>query len=744
MSQLVKWLEKNQRLLFLIIIVIAFSIIITIEDKKEHESISQVLFYSDYSPLKFNYPSGTYNQSIKIALKKDIQVPNDIEIYYTLDGNDPNEQSNKFTQEIDLMVGENELKVYPLKVRFLYKEKWSDIYTETYILDNSSGITLPIISMTTDNDNLYNEETGIFIDDNLYKRTDEWIRPAHIMMSENNNIIWNQDIGIQISGKASAMLNNKSFKIIASETYDEKNPRFILNNLNNNREIYPNSNVTEYNTLRLRTGSHDIYQGNIRNSLLSRLAMESNFPGYSNVSRAILFLNGEFYAITDIQENFSDTFLKRHYDLDDTDNIQKQKGGENEVLNNLELTNLFLKDLNNETNREKLEKKVDMNDFLHYYALHLLMNDTDWPKNNYEIWRYKDAVNNNNPYEDGRYRFVIYDADLSYYREDNEIWGEAGSYLWNYLTKTDNFVLSNVLKSDYYKKKFAVIMSDLLNTSFKTDNILNLVDEEYSRIQKDLIYFYDQEITDDLNNKIQDLKKTIKEQNERIKKSLDKDLHFNKYYNLNIKTNEEATLSWNYMTLFPNSNYENSYPEESEITIIASPVKGYLVKGFLINDKIVEGNTITINKEYISSGSVNLEVITEKDPETELIISEISAKSDSDWMKFTNVSENTINLKKYYISDNLEKITKYNLPDINLESGKSIIINGKKNYFAIGDYICNFNLNNTEELYLYNIDKNEIVDKIAIPRMNSLETYGRYLNSNIYMFYDNSDNQRKK
>ena len=677
MSQLVKWLEKYQRLLFLIIIIIAFSIIITIEDKKEHESISQVLFFSDYSPLKFNYPSGTYNQSIKIALKKDIQVPNDIEIYYTLDGNDPNEQSNKFTQEIDLTVGENELKVYPLKVRFLYKEKWSDIYTETYILDNSSGITLPIISMTTDNDNLYNEETGIFIDDNLYKRTDEWIRPAHIMMSENNNIIWNQDIGIQISGKASAMLNNKSFKIIASETYDEKNPRFILNNLNNNREVYPNSNVTEYNTLRLRTGSHDIYQGNIRNSLLSRLAMESNFPGYSNVNRAILFLNGEFYAITDIQENFSDTFLKRHYDLDDTDNIQKQKGGENEVLNNLELTNLFLKDLNNEANRTNLEQKVDMNDFLYYYALHLLMNDTDWPKNNYEIWRYKDAVNNNNTYEDGRYRFVIYDADLSYYREDNEIWEEAGSYLWNYLTKTDNFVLSNVLKSDYYKKKFAVIMSDLLNTSFKTDNILNLVDEEYSRIQKDLLYFYDQEITDDLNNKIQDLKKTIKEQNERIKKSLDKDLYFNKYYNLNIKTSEEATLSWNYMTLFPNSNYENSYPEESEITIIASPVKGYLVKGFLINDKIVEGNTITINKEYISSGSINLEVITEKDSETELIISEISAKSDSHWMKFTNVSEDTINLKKYYISDNLEKITKYNLPNITLKSNESIIINGK-------------------------------------------------------------------
>ena len=132
------------------------------------------------------------------------------------------------------------------------------------------------------------------------------------------------------------------------------------------------------------------------------------------------------------------------------------------------------------------------------------------------------------------------------------------------------------------------------------------------------------------------------------------------------------------------------------------------------------------------------------DSETELIISEISAKSDSDWMKFTNVSENTINLKKYYISDNLEKITKYNLPNITLKSNESIIINGKKNYFAIGDYICNFNLNNKETLYLFDIEKNEIVDELEIPRMSSIETYGRYNNTNIYRYYDNSNNQRKK
>ena len=75
---------------------------------------------------------------------------------------------------------------------------------------------------------------------------------------------------------------------------------------------------------------------------------------------------------------------------------------------------------------------------------------------------------------------------------------------------------------------------------------------------------------------------------------------------------------------------------------------------------------------------------------------------------------------------------------------KSIIINGKKNYYSMGDYICNFSLNNQEHLYLFDSDIEETIEVLDIPRMSSKETYGRLENSNQFVFYDNSMNQRKR
>ena len=53
----------------------------------------------------------------------------------------------------------------------------------------------------------------------------------------------------------------------------------------------------------------------------------------------------------------------------------------------------------------------------------------------------------------------------------------------------------------------------------------------------------------------------------------------------------------------------------------------------------------------------------------------------------------------------------------------------------------NFNLSRRETLSLFYNDK--IIDKLFIPRMSSIETYGRYLDSNTYKFFVNKNNERK-
>ena len=84
---------------------------------------------------------------------------------------------------------------------------------------------------------------------------------------------------------------------------------------------------------------------------------------------------------------------------------------------------------------------------------------------------------------------------------------------------------------------------------------------------------------------------------------------------------------------------------------------------------------------------------------------------------------------------------RYQLPNVNLEPGEYIVINGKDNYYSLGDYICNFNLNDKEVIYLSTNGK--IVDEVSVPKMSEYETYGRYLNSNTFVYYNNYDGNRK-
>ena len=162
-----------------------------------------------------------------------------------------------------------------------------------------------------------------------------------------------------------------------------------------------------------------------------------------------------------------------------------------------------------------------------------------------------------------------------------------------------------------------------------------------------------------------------------------------------------------------------------------------------LNGKIYKQKTLNITDKMIKNGKIEIEVEAVKSNKVDLIIYEISTRSSSDWMRFYNASDDKIDINKYFISDKYENLKKYQLPNIDLQPYEHIIINGKNNYYAIGDYICNFNLNEMETLYLYSEEDNKIVSSLEIPYMKEHETYGRYLNSNTFVYYDNRQNQRK-
>ena len=104
---------------------------------------------------------------------------------------------------------------------------------------------------------------------------------------------------------------------------------------------------------------------------------------------------------------------------------------------------------------------------------------------------------------------------MIYFEENNPniINGVIGDNLKKLLDVNSKNLNSNpsfyyVMKSKYYRDIFLTIICDLLNTSFKEDNIIEIVDKEHNKIIKENNIFYSNEQNIAAMNSIELMKKS--------------------------------------------------------------------------------------------------------------------------------------------------------------------------------------------------------------------------------------------
>ena len=494
---------------------------------------------SEEIEITFSKKTGLYTDSQEIELATSDAIISPVTmIKYTLDGDDPETAGVVYDGPIRLELLEN-VKVYPVKAAYCYiGGRCGKVFSETYILTDNpeEDITLDIISITSDHDGLYDYEKGIltrgkvydeskaklegtddYIWGNYNMRTDEWIRDAQVVrIDPEGEVLWNQDIGIQVSGKTVVTAPVKALKLVANEKYGYSKLAYDFGESGSSTTGL--NVVKKYNSLRLSAGGQDRDKANIRSSVTSRLAEESGFDGYSATKRAVAYLNGEYYGIMNMQQNYSDSFLKKRFGLSNSDAIEKIKGAEVEVFEAAGVSGLFEEDLEQEENRKKLEESIDMDSYLKYYAIQILWNNVDWPGNNFEIWRYIGGENPDNRYSDGKWRFLIYDTDL--------VWGNETFYVSD---KKDHLAslmegeysgegstFKKVIESSYYRNKFLQIVEELREGPFKTGNIIEIIDEEAEKIAPAMQLYSDEEGYEDWEGWVRLLKDAVYESQEML------------------------------------------------------------------------------------------------------------------------------------------------------------------------------------------------------------------------------------
>jgi hypothetical protein len=483
-------------------------------------------------PASVSHSDGYYTSAIELSMST---TQNEAQIYYSTDGSVPTAESNLYTEPflVQSRVGEpNTISMIPTNNNNdpgpPYYEGWQpplgEVYkinvirvrpvhpdappgpvtTHTYIVDPSGNqrYSLPVFSLSTDFNNLFDAEIGIYVygnHDNYFQDGMEWERPANLTLFEKEgNLAFSEDIGIRIHGNTSRSRPRKSLRINARDEYGNS---WI------NYQLFHDKSTDMFKRFILRNSGNDwdqtVFRDAVVQSLMRNLDVDRQY-----YQPAILFINGEYWGIHNVRDRYDEHYIYARYGIEEMEmtileNNSTFKFGNPGGANHYNSMRSFVNSNNllSDENFTTLSTRMDIESFTDFQIANIYAMNTDWPGNNSLFWRYL-----RNGYEpgalngrDGRWRWMLLDMDFAFGLNFNYVPGATYGASHNTLSFAlstngpnwpnppwSTFLLRNLLINVNYKHQFINRFCDLLNTNFKETNVVSVIDSVKNMLQPEM------------------------------------------------------------------------------------------------------------------------------------------------------------------------------------------------------------------------------------------------------------------
>lgn len=482
--------------------------------------------------LTFHLDSGFYQSPVELEMTCD---DGNAVIYYTLDGTVPDEtslvyeglitlqDSNARADVLTALTEANTVEAYnPTQdfptghvvraVAVTKKGQTSGVVSGTFFVgyDRKTlyGDT-PIMLLVTDPDGLFNYETGIYTtgryfdewkaaqteawenwqaQGNFSQRGDEWERPVSVTFLPAEGEGFTQEMGMRIKGGVSRANAQKSLRLIARKEYGEKNVDYVL--YPDNLREADGGIVDEYKSFTLRNGGNDAEFSRIRDPFIANLATGLRFETAQNMP-CIAFINGEFWGMYTLNEEYTDKYIQYHYDIDDNNVImvkvnELDEGEESDMALYEEMMDYLLTaDLSDPVQYEKAAAMVDVGSFADYFALQLYIANTDGPfqNNNWQLWRVR-KPDGSHAYADGKWRMMLYDTDQSsgiYLDGANGGEDTLSSVLYSEVEEGYHagLLFKSLMNSPDFRREFILACCDVQNIYFTSARVKSMLESMY-------------------------------------------------------------------------------------------------------------------------------------------------------------------------------------------------------------------------------------------------------------------------
>ena len=398
----------------------------------------------------FSLAGGMFTSPVTVAIASTVSGGT---VRYTLDGSDPTESSSIYPGPITLSSRAGQANVLSaIPTNYLnpgapYYEGWqapagevfkihvlrartfrsgslpSRITTQSYLVDpqGAARYPFPVVSISTTPANLFDSSIGIYVPDNYYNEGSAWERPGHVEFYEQGGALAFQgEIGIRIHGNTTVNRPRKALRIYS------RNPTGATPF---NHRIFPEKTVAQFDTFLLRASGNDWGQSIFRDALVSDIASPTGLDRMST-RPAVVFIDGEYWGIHNVRDRIDEGYYQHHYGLSEMDFTQLEiwsganpssapihDRGNPAMLSDYEdiLARAAANEYATASGYASLSDRIDIGNFIDYSIHQIWCGNTDWPGNNLRLWRkvVPDRAAGANPRHDGRWRWILYDADFA-------------------------------------------------------------------------------------------------------------------------------------------------------------------------------------------------------------------------------------------------------------------------------------------------------------------------------------------
>lgn len=428
------------------------------------------------------------------------------EIFYTLDGSDPDRNSLKYTGPIEMKNISSNPNLYTARTdlssvsQFTPEEpvdkvmtvravciddhgNTSDVVTGSYLVgyqDNPAYREAYTVSLVTDPGNLFDYEEGIYVlgkDYDAYSPEDGsvedelWIpanyrrrgkkseREGHIeIWDENGKEMLNRQIGMRIHGSTTRGSLQKSFSIYAREMYDDKG-------------TFDEGIFGQGEKIRKFFIYSDRDDSKLKHILSQRLILDREVETQEFI-RCNVFLNGEYWGLYSLAEVYDESYFQNNYGID-KDHVEIYEGSTPDSIT--EFLNLK-EDLPSGQIYEELSEIMDMQSFIDYYGSMIYMDDWDWLPGNARCWR--SLTEGGHEKEDGKWRWCVWDTEGAMNAYDRNTFQNGNEMCWQ-----DDPIIKELMKNDQFRRDFVLSFMDMVNHNFEETHVLTIIDEILSEYE---------------------------------------------------------------------------------------------------------------------------------------------------------------------------------------------------------------------------------------------------------------------